>query len=93
MAKPKTTQPTPNTPPAVGKTVHVRVDDGLHDSLATIMRTGVTVSDAVRLAAAFVAHGFESAWGAGAVPDGKMPRHMLMKVRTHDTPQPPDQRV
>ncbi|MGC5398068.1 hypothetical protein ACPXCP_20330 [Streptomyces sp. DT20] len=73
--------------------VSVPRTDEFDDALATIMRTGMNQSEAVRLAVAFLAHGWQSAWDAGAVPDGTQPRHMLMKVQRHDTREPTDQQV
>lgn len=62
------------------------------DALATVMRTGMTQSDAVRLAVRFLAHGLESAWDAGAVPDATVPRRMSMRVQRQDPPQAANQR-
>ncbi|MFD3790793.1 hypothetical protein [Streptomyces cyaneofuscatus] len=73
--------------------VSVPRTDGLDDALATIMRTGMTQAEAMRVAARFLAHGLQSAWESGAVPDGEMPHRMLMRVERQDTPQPADQRV
>lgn len=66
--------------------------DAFDAALATIMRPGMTKADAVRLAVEFLAHGWQSAWDAGAVPDGTRPRRMLMRVERQDTPQTADQR-
>lgn len=62
------------------------------DALATVMRAGMTQAAAVRLAVQFLAHGWQSAWDAGAVPDGTPPRIMLMRVQRQDNPQSADQR-
>jgi hypothetical protein len=75
------------------KTVSVARTADFDRDLSTIMRTGMTQSEAVRFAVAFLAHGYQSAWDAGAVPDGVQPQHMLMKVRRYDGPQAPDQAV
>lgn len=63
------------------------------DALTTIMRTGMSQAEAMRTAARFLAHGLESAWESGAVPDGTMPRRMLVRVERQDSPQSADQRV
>ncbi|WP_329219224.1 hypothetical protein [Streptomyces microflavus] len=73
--------------------VSVPRTDGLDDALATIMRTGMSQAEAMRVAARFLAHGLQSAWESGAVPDGQMPHRMLMRVDRQDTPQATDQRV
>ncbi|MFI6860173.1 hypothetical protein ACIBKZ_09705 [Streptomyces sp. NPDC050421] len=75
------------TPVSVART------DDFDADLSTILRTGMNQSEAVRLAVAFLAHGWQSAWDAGAVPDGEQPRNMLMRVRRHDTREPTDQQV
>lgn len=62
-------------------------------ALATVMRTGMNQSDAVRLAVRFLAHGLESAWSAGAVPAGTVPVNMRVQVQRQDTTQAADQRV
>ncbi|WP_405561902.1 hypothetical protein [Streptomyces sp. NBC_01180] len=75
------------------RTVSIQRTEAFDRDLATIMRTGMTQSDAIRFAAEFVAHGYQSAWEAGAVPDGQHPSHMLMKVRASHSQQGDDQRV
>ncbi|WP_327368740.1 hypothetical protein [Streptomyces sp. NBC_01217] len=72
--------------------VSVPRTDSFDAALATVMRTGMTKADAVRLAVEFLAHGWQSAWDAGAVPDGKIPDRMLMRVQEQDTPQAANQR-
>lgn len=62
-------------------------------ALATVMRTGMSQAEAMRVAARFLAHGLQSAWESGAVPDGEMPHRMRVTVQRQDTPQPVDQQV
>lgn len=81
------------TPKRTRRTVSVARDDALDASLATVMRTGMTQSDAVRYALAFLAHGYQSAWDAGAVPDGQAPRRACVRVERQDTHQGPNQQV
>lgn len=89
MAKKNTTGARPNLPPAVGKNASVRIDQELYDALAILMRTGDTLSEAVRLAARFTAHGYTHAWARGAIPDGKAPHYMRMEVKPYDAPDQP----
>ncbi|MFF5642081.1 hypothetical protein [[Kitasatospora] papulosa] len=53
----------------------------------------MTQSDAVRLAVEFLAHGWQSAWDDGAVPDGTRPHLMRMSVQKQPPQKAPDQRV
>ncbi|MBT2400771.1 hypothetical protein [Streptomyces sp. ISL-100] len=69
--------------PAAGARLTVRVDADLSDDLAVLLRTGCTTSDAVRLAVAFLAHGYRWAWESGHYPDGVAPERMAMKVPPH----------
>jgi hypothetical protein len=62
-----------STPPAVGKTASVKVDQQLYDDLATMLATGMNVSDAVRSALHIVAGLYRKVWDAGAVPQGTRP--------------------
>ncbi|WP_032769808.1 hypothetical protein [Streptomyces sp. CNS654] len=73
--------------------VSVPRTDAFDAALTTIMRTGMTKADAVRLAVEFLASGLESAWSVGAVPDATVPRRMRVTVQRQDTPQPADQLV
>lgn len=73
--------------------VSVPRTDVFDAALTTIMRTGMTKADAVRLAVEFLASGLESAWSAGAVPDATVPHRMRVTVQRQDTPQPADQQV
>ncbi|MBT2450922.1 hypothetical protein J7F03_28380 [Streptomyces sp. ISL-43] len=75
-----------STPPKAGKSLSVRIDGTLSDDLATIMRTGMTASDAVRYAVAFLAHGYSWVWESGLYPDGVPPRCMAFRVPSYDGP-------
>lgn len=61
------------SPPAAGTRPSFRVDDQLADDLATIMRTGVNVSDAVRLAVRQLAAQYRTAWANNVCPPGRPP--------------------
>ncbi|MFJ3794964.1 hypothetical protein ACIPSJ_01610 [Streptomyces sp. NPDC090088] len=61
------------TPPQVGKTASVKVDQQLYDDLETMLATGMNVSDAVRSALAIVAGVYRKVWDAEAVPQGTRP--------------------
>jgi hypothetical protein len=69
-----------NTPPKPGGRMSVRVDDDLSDDLATLMKAGMTASDAVRLAVGFLAHGYRWMWDSGTYPEGSMPPRMRIVV-------------
>lgn len=73
-----------STPPKAGKRMSVRVDDTLSDDLAIVMRTGMTASDAVRYAVAFLAHGYAWVWESGLYPDGVPPQRMAVRVPAYD---------
>ncbi|MFD7512364.1 hypothetical protein ACFV5N_23920 [Streptomyces sp. NPDC059853] len=60
--------------PAVGKAMSVRVDDGMHDDLTVIMRTGCSASDAVRRALLLLANAYDAAWAEGIYPVGEAPQ-------------------
>ncbi len=80
-----------STPPKPGKGLSVRVDGQLHDDLAVLMRTGMTASEAVRLAVGFLAHGYAWVWESGLYPEGTPPARMALKVPPYDgrnTPAP-----
>lgn len=62
----------------------VRVDGTLSDDLAIVMRTGMTASDAVRYAVAFLAHGYAWVWESGLYPDGIPPQRMAVRVPPYD---------
>ncbi|MFF5821306.1 hypothetical protein ACFY8Q_07175 [[Kitasatospora] papulosa] len=73
--------------------VSVERTDAFDAALTTVMRAGMTQSDAVRLAVEFLAHGWQSAWDDGAVPDGTRPHLMRMSVQKQPPQKAPDQRV
>lgn len=73
-----------STPPKAGKRMSVRVDDALSDDLAVLMRTGMTASDAVRLAVGFLAYGYLDLWTHGHYPDGVAPARMKLVTPPHD---------
>ncbi|MBT2420588.1 hypothetical protein J7F01_40400 [Streptomyces sp. ISL-22] len=75
-----------STPPKPGKGLSVKVDQQLYDDLATMLRTGMTVSDAVREAVALVASGYRNAWEDGRIPEGVIPEITHVMVRRYDGP-------
>ncbi|MYS47556.1 hypothetical protein GTY23_41580 [Streptomyces sp. SID5998] len=62
-----------STPPPVGKTLSVKVDQDLYDDLLTIMSAGMNQSDAVRTAVRLVAGTYRAVWAAGHTPHGIQP--------------------
>ncbi|MBA4865937.1 hypothetical protein H1V43_32250 [Streptomyces sp. PSKA54] len=79
------------TPPAVGKTITVKVNQELYDDLAVMLRTGMTVTDAVRRAVFHMAEAYHNAWTTGAIPDGKQPIVNACVISGYDddgTPMP-----
>jgi hypothetical protein len=79
------------TPPPVGKTITVKVNQELYDDLAVMLRTGMTVTDAVRRAVFHMAEAYHNAWKLGAVPDGKLPIINACLISGYDdggTPMP-----
>lgn len=68
----------------------VRRDHTLDTDLATVMRTGMTQTDAVKYALHLIAQGLDWMWDSGAVPDGTLPP--VVKFRVPPPPRP-DQRV
>jgi hypothetical protein len=83
-----TTDPT-RTPPAVGKTLSVKVTPELYDDLAVIMSTGVTASDAVRRAVAQVADLHRTAWAHGMCAPGITPVIDAYSIRRQPGNTPP----
>lgn len=71
----------------------VRRDDALDDDLAVLTRTGMTTSEAVRYAVAFLAHGYRDLWASGRFPEGVAPQRIGMRTELHDRPQGADLRV
>lgn len=76
-----------SNPPKPGKALSVKVDAQLYDDLATLMRTGMTLSDAVRESAAIVASAYRNAWEDGRTPDGVPPQITHVMVRPYDGPR------
>lgn len=68
----------------------VRRDDTLDADLTTIMRTGMTQTDAVKYAVHLIAQGLDWMWDAGHVEPGKLPPVIGFRV---PRPNTPDQRV
>jgi hypothetical protein len=60
-------------PPAVGRTLSVKVDADLYADLLTLLGTGVTTSDAVRDAVRLAAGIHRTAWANRVVPPGTPP--------------------
>ncbi|MGY3202661.1 type II secretion system F family protein [Streptomyces sp. TE5632] len=78
-----------STPPKPGKALSVKVDAYLYDDLAVMLRTGMTLSDAVRHAVRIVADGYRGAWESGRIPDGVAPDITHVMVRRYDAGQRP----
>lgn len=78
-----------STPPTVGKTASVKVDERLYDDLTTLLATGMTVSDAVRTAVAIVAGTYRSAWDTGRCPNGVRPTITRYWIDRYDAGQEP----
>ncbi|WP_435270629.1 hypothetical protein [Streptomyces sp. 1222.5] len=76
-----------NKPPKPGKGLSVKVDAQLYDDLSTLMRTGMTQSDAVRLAVAVLADGYRGAWESGRIPSDVTPQITHVMVRRYDGPR------
>jgi hypothetical protein len=76
-----------STPPKPGKGLSVKVDAQLYDDLATLMATGMKLSDAVRLAVAIVADGYRGAWASGRIPQDVTPQITHVMVARYDGPQ------
>jgi hypothetical protein len=77
------------TPPAVGKTVSVKVDAQLYDDLQTMLATGMTVSDAVRSAMRIVAGTYRKTWEGGAVTQDVRPTITRFWITRYDPGQEP----
>lgn len=86
MAKPNPTEPRRNLPPAVGRSMSVRIlDEGMYDDLAVIMSTGCDASAAVRQALLVLANVYDGAWASGAYPAGVAP---VIRTATLDPYEP-----
>ncbi|RMB80105.1 hypothetical protein [Streptomyces shenzhenensis] len=59
-----------STPPDIGKSASVKVDQQLYDDLATMLATGMNVSDAVRTAMRIVAGTYRQV-GHRPLPQGR----------------------
>lgn len=68
----------------------VRRDHTLDTDLATLMRTGMTQTDAVKYAVHLIAQGLDWMWDAGHVDPGTLPPAIGFRV---PRPKTPDQRV
>ncbi|MEU3917099.1 hypothetical protein [Streptomyces sp. NPDC029004] len=84
MAKsnPTDQQQPANLPPAVGRSLSVRVlDEGMYDDLLVIMQTGCDASAAVRQALLIVANVYYEAWNRGLTPPGTTPEIATVNVK------------
>ncbi|MFF5495753.1 hypothetical protein [Streptomyces aquilus] len=73
---------TPNLPPAVGRSLSVRIlDEGMYDDLRVIMQTGCDASAAVRQALLIVANVYYEAWKRGLTPPGVTPEIVSANVK------------
>lgn len=68
----------------------VRRDDSLDADLSTVMRTGMTQTDATKWALHMAAQALAWMWDAGHVEPGKLPPFISFRVPARKTP---DQRV
>lgn len=73
-----------STPPAVGKTLSVKVDQQLYDDLETMLGTGMTQSDAAREAITIIAEAFRAAWATGRVPKNVVPTITQFMISGYD---------
>ncbi|MER6527643.1 hypothetical protein [Streptomyces sp. NPDC001508] len=73
--------------PEPGRRMTVRVDEQMPADLAVILKAGGTTSDAVRLAVAFLAHGYRDIWARGRYPDGVAPAYMRMVTPPYKGPE------
>lgn len=73
-----------STPSDVGKTLSVKVDQQLYDDLTTMMRTGMTQSDAVREALAIIAGTYRNVWASGRTPEGVIPEITQFLISGYD---------
>lgn len=80
-------------PPAPGKTISVRVDEGTSDDLAVIMRAGLSASDAVRQALLILANVYYETWKRGHYPPGEAPQITTVNVATPRPVRQSDQAV
>lgn len=78
------------TPTDIGKGLSVKVDAQLYDDLTTLMRTGMTQSDAVRTAMRIVAATYRQAWATGRCPDGVRPTIERYWITRYDAGHEPE---
>ncbi|WP_406322918.1 hypothetical protein [Streptomyces sp. NBC_00519] len=93
MATPNLNEPHATAAPAVGTRLSVRVDEGMSDDLAVIMRTGCNASDAVRRALILLSNICHETWSRGHYPDGVMPHYTSAIVEPYDPDRTPEQGV
>lgn len=79
-----------STPPDIGKALSVKVDAQLYDDLETMLRTGMTVSDAVRTAMLIVAGTYRQAWETERCPDAVRPTITTYLITRYDAGQEPE---
>lgn len=79
-----------STPPDIGKALSVKVDAQLYDDLETMLRTGMTVSDAVRTAMLIVAGTYRQAWETERCPDAVRPTITRYWITQYDAGQEPE---
>jgi hypothetical protein len=94
-AKP-TEQPakTPNLPPAVGRSLSVRIlDEGMYDDLRVIMQSGCDASAAVRQALLLLSEAYYAAWSRGIYPTGVAPVITAVTFQAYRPVRQPDQDV
>jgi hypothetical protein len=65
----------------------VRVDAALSRDLDTLMRTGITASDAIRAAVAMLADMHRTAWHHGICPENIAPRLLAYQLEQQGTPR------
>ncbi|MFE9645296.1 hypothetical protein ACFYO0_14505 [Streptomyces sp. NPDC006365] len=82
-----------STPPPVGKTLSVKVDQALYDDLVTLMSTGMTQTEAVRTVARVVAGTYRTVWAGGRIPEGVQPVIERFFVAPYDAGQTPEERA
>lgn len=73
-----------SSPPPVGKTVSVKVDQQLYDDLTTMLGTGMTQSDAIREALTIIAEAYRTAWATGRVPKNVVPTITQFLISGYD---------
>lgn len=77
------------TPPAVGRSLSVRVlDEDMRHDLAVIMRAHGEAAEPVRLAVRLLAESYRRAWDYCDVPDGTVPHIIAVRYALPDgTPE------